>query len=130
MNELQKLKEKVKNLKVLFVDDEKKIRECTGVFLRKFFDKVIICNDGLEGYEMFSKTKDFDIIITDVLMPKMDGVRMIKLIKEIDENIFTVFITASKSMINIENGLSDFSLQKPISFDDVVLIMKKLVDLK
>ena len=130
MNELQKLREKVRNLKVLFVDDEKGIRESTGLFLRKFFDDVVICNDGDEGYKSFLQRKDFDIIVTDILMPKMDGVEMVKKIKERNREIFTVFITASSSMLNIEKDLSDISLQKPISFDDIIMIMKKVLDLK
>ena len=130
MNELQKLREKVRNLKVLFVDDEKEIREGTGVFLRKFFDEVVICNNGDVGYEAFLQTKDFDIIITDILMPKMDGVKMVKKIKEIDKDIFIVFITASRSNLDSEKELSNISLKKPISFDDIVMIMQKVEDLK
>ena len=130
MNEIEELRDKVKHLKVLFVDDEKEIREGTGLFLRKFFNDVIICNDGDEALEMFSKIGDFDIVITDILMPKMNGVEMAKKIKEINKDIFLVFITASRSLLVTEKELSDISLKKPISFDDIVMIMKKVVDLK
>lgn len=128
MNEIEILREKVKNLKVLFVDDEKEIRDGTGLFLRKFFDDVVIRSDGDEGLEEFKKTKDFDIVITDILMPKMDGFTMIKHIKVINKDIFTVFITASRSMLHAEKELSDLILEKPISFKDMIMIMKKLVD--
>mgnify|MGYP000082297611 CR=1 FL=1 len=130
MNEIEKLKEQVRGLKVLFVDDEQGMREGIGIFLRKFFDDVVICSDGIEGLETFSKEKDFDIVISDVLMPKMDGVTMVKKIKEINKDIFTVFITASRSMLNEEKELSNLSLKKPISFEDIVMIMNKVVDLK
>jgi len=125
MNEIEQLKEKVRNLKVLFVDDEKDIRDGTGTFLRKFFDNVVICSDGAEGLETYSKTKDFDIIITDMMMPKMDGATMAQKIKDINSNIFIVFITASRKVEHYESGLCDISLQKPISFEDIILIMKK-----
>jgi CheY-like chemotaxis protein len=128
MNEVEILREKVKNLKVSFVDDEKEIREGTGLFLKKFFDDVVIRSDGDEGLEEFKKTEDFDIIITDILMPRMDGFTMIKHIKEINKDIFTVFITASRSMLNVQKELSDLTLEKPISFKDMMMIMKKLVD--
>ena len=130
MNDIEKLKEKVRNLKVLFVDDEKEIREGTGLFLRKFFDDVFIGSDGEEGLDIFTKTKDFDIVITDILMPKMDGFIMMKKIKEINKDIFTVFITASKSMLNIEKDSGDISLEKPITFEDMIMIMQKLVEKK
>ena len=130
MNEISELKEKVRNLKVLFVDDEKGIRDGTGLFLRKFFDDVVIRSNGEEGLEEFTKSKDFDIVITDILMPKMNGVEMAKKIKEINKDVFTVFITASRSVLDAEKELSDVSLKKPISFDDIVMIMQKVKDLK
>ena len=130
MNEIKELRDKVKDLKVLFVEDEKRIREGTGLFLRKFFNNVIICNDGEEGLEMFSKVGDFDIIITDILMPKMNGAEMAKKIKEKNKDIFIVFITASRSLVHDEEELGDMFLKKPISFDDIVMTMKKVVNIK
>ncbi|WP_455755492.1 response regulator [Sulfurimonas sp.] len=126
MNEIEQLKEKVRNLKVLFVDDEEDIREATGTFLRKFFDNVVICSNGEEGLEIYSKTKDFDIVITDMMMPKMNGAVMARKIKDIDKNMFIVFITALRNIELYEDGLCNISLQKPISFEDIILIMKEL----
>ena len=128
MNDIRKLKEKVRNLKVLFVDDEKEIREVTGLFLRKFFDNVIVASNGEEGLDTFTKTKDFDIVITDILMPKMDGFIMMKKIKELNKDIFTVFITASRSMLSVENEHGNISLEKPISFEDMIMIMNKVAE--
>ncbi len=130
MKKVEELREKVRGKKVLFVDDEKEIRDGTGIFLRKFFDDVVICADGSEGLEVFMQEKDFDIVITDILMPKMDGIEMVKEIKKIDADVFIVIITASRSIFNIEKGLSDVSLKKPISFDDILLVIQKIVDLK
>lgn len=130
MNEIEELKEKVRSLKVLFVDDEKEIRDGSGVFLRKFFDNVVVCSDGEKALEVFSKAKDFDIVITDIIMPKMDGVELIKEVNKIDADVFTVFITASRSVLDNEKELCNTYLRKPISFDDIVLIMQKVADLK
>ncbi len=130
MKKVEELREKVRGKKVLFVDDEKEIRDGTGIFLRKFFDDVVICADGSEGLEVFMQEKDFDIVITDILMPKMDGIEMLKEIKKINANIFIVVITASRSILNIGKELSDVSLKKPISFDDILLVMQKIVDLR
>lgn len=130
MNNIEALRENVKDLKVLFVDDEKDIRSGTGLFLRKFFNNVVVCSDGEEGLNTFLKDKDFDLVITDIMMPKMDGVTMVKKIKEIDKDIFTVFITASRLLIDVEKDLSNFTLKKPISFEDIVMIMQEVVTLK
>ena len=125
MSEIKNLKEKLENLKVLFVDDEQQIREGTGLFLNKFFDNVTICKDGEEGLEAFKNNNGFDIIITDIQMPKMDGITMIKKIKEINPDVFVIFITATRGNQNLDKSLSDLYITKPISYDDIKLIMQK-----
>lgn len=130
MSDLQQLREKVKHLKILFVDDEKAIRGGTGVFLRKFFDTVVVSCDGLEGLEVFKKHGDFDVLITDIMMPKMDGLAMTKEIKKIDPDIFVIFLTASRSIDDVQSSLSDLTLQKPFSFDDVTIVMNRLGEMK
>ncbi|MFT7003705.1 MAG: CheY-like chemotaxis protein [Sulfurimonas sp.] len=130
MNEIEKLEENVRDLKVLFVDDEEAIREGTTTILKKFFDDVVVCTDGVDGLEEFLKAKDFDIVITDIMMPKMDGISMVKKIKEINNDIFTIFITASRSGLANHQELSDVLLKKPISFEDIIMIMKKVENLK
>ena len=123
MSAIKELKQKVKNLKVLFVDDEEVIRDATGVFLHKFFDDVTVCSDGEEGFEKFNKSQDFDIVITDILMPKMDGTEMMRKIKKIKPEVFTVFVTASKGE-NLIDDANDLYLQKPISFEEITTIME------
>ena len=85
MSDIQVLKEKVRALKVLFVDDEYDVRKGTGMFLKKFFDDVVVCENGKKGLEEFLAAKDFDVVITDILMPIMDGVEMSKKMREIDD---------------------------------------------
>jgi CheY-like chemotaxis protein len=130
MNEIEKLKENVRDLKVLFVDDEEAIREGTSSILKKFFDDIVVCSDGVEGLAEFLKAKDFDIVITDIMMPKMNGISMVKKIKEINNDIFTIFITASRSSLADYQELSDIFLKKPISFEDIIMIIKKVEILK
>lgn len=126
MNEIQKLKEKIRNLKVIFVDDEEDIRVGTGAFLEKFFDDVVICSTPAELLARFEKKDKFDIVITDIMMPLMNGIEMTKEIKKIDPDIFIIFLTASREVDGFENSLSDITLQKPISFEDMKYIMQQL----
>ncbi len=128
MSDIVKLKEKIKNLKVLFVDDEEQIRAVTGKFLEKFFDNVTICKNGEEGLDAFKKDK-FDIVIADIQMPKMDGVTMIKKIKEISADNFIIFITASRGKHDLEEDLYDLYITKPISYTDIKMIMEKASEL-
>ncbi len=130
MNDIKALREQVKDLKVLFVDDEEAVREGTGTFLKKFFDNVVVCSDGQEGLNAFSQTKDFDVIITDILMPVMDGVEMSKEIRKIDPNAYIIFLTASRTVGGLKKGLSNITLQKPLSFEDMIRVMNMLGDVK
>ncbi len=130
MNDIQVLKEKVKDLKVLFVDDEKDVRHGTGMFLRKFFDNVVVCENGQEGLAAFIQEEDFDVVITDIMMPVMDGVKMTKEIKKIDSDAFIIFLTASRGVSDLDKDLSDMTLQKPLSFDEMVSVMQRLQDIK
>lgn len=130
MEDIKQLKEKVKNLKLLFVDDEKEFRESTSLFLHKFFDNVVICVDGEDALNKFMQSKDFDILITDIMMPKMDGVTLVEKVKELKPDIFTVIVSASRGRYKIDESLYDIILQKPISFDDITMIMQKAVDSK
>ncbi len=83
MNDIRELKEKIRDLKLLFVDDEKDVREGTGTFLKKFFDDVTVCSDGDEALNIFKQSGDFEVVISDILMPKMDGITMVKEIKNL-----------------------------------------------
>ena len=130
MDEIKGLREKVKDLKLLFVDDDKNVWEGTGVFFKKFFDDVTICSDGDQALETFKQEKDFDLVVTDVLMPNMDGVTMAKEIKKIDSDIFIIFLTASRGIEDIDENLSEITLQKPLSFEDMIIVMKQLSELK
>ena len=125
MNNIKTLKTNIEHLRILFVDDEEQIREMTGSFLEKFFKDVVVCANGKEGLEAFRNDNNFDIVIADIMMPEMDGITMVKEIKKIKPNIFTIFITASRGKAECEDNLYDLYITKPISYDDMKLIMTK-----
>jgi len=125
--EVSLLKNKVKHLKVLYTEDEYKMREITGDFLHKFFTLVDTAIDGQNGLEKFKNTK-YDIVITDILMPNMDGVEMLKKMKEIDNKIFTIVLTASAPQEVDVKELSNLYYRKPITYQNMISIMEKLVE--
>ena len=63
-------------------------------------------------------------------MPKMDGIEMVQEMKKIDSDIFVIFLTASRRVENIDNKLSNLTLQKPLSFENIKFVMQKLGDMK
>ena len=126
-SEIKILKEKVKNLKVIYVEDEDDMRMGTEIFLNKFFTKIEVAVDGKDGLEKF-KNRDFDIVFTDILMPKMNGLEMISKIKELNSEIFIVTLTASEVKKEEIEATADLYFRKPISYDNMFTIMNEIVN--
>lgn len=126
IEDIKELKEMVKELKVLYVEDEEEMRMGSELFLKKFFNFVETAKDGQDGFEKF-QTNRHDIIFTDIMMPKMDGEEMIEKIKEIDENIFCVTLTASEVRLKDIKEICDLYYRKPISYDNMNTVLQEIV---
>lgn len=73
----------LKNITILYAEDEKSLRDITLNILKGFTNKQFVAENGLEGLELFKKhEEEIDLIITDVNMPQMNGLDMIKEIKK------------------------------------------------
>ena len=83
----------------MYVEDDDSIRGSLSGILKKIFGEVIICNDGNDGINQFKyytqerKTK-IDTIISDINMPNLNGIEMIKEIREHDDEVPVIFTTA------------------------------------
>ena len=113
--------------KVLLVDDEKDIVEFLGYNLEQEGYQVLTAHDGLEA---MSKMKENpDIVILDVMMPKMDGYETCAKIKATEgfESIPVIFLTAKSSEIDEVHGLNigaDDFIQKPVSTKKIIARIK------
>ncbi|MCV6608173.1 MAG: response regulator, partial [Campylobacterales bacterium] len=85
--------EKDYQTKVLYVEDDPDIRENIEKLLKRRYEKVEVCVDGLEGLERFKEFQP-NIIITDVLMPRMSGLSMSEEIRKIDNEVPIIVTTA------------------------------------
>ena len=83
----------LKTLTVLYVEDDLDTREQFSDFLRRPVGTLISAANGLEGLEAFKKHRP-DIVVTDVLMPQMDGLTMASEIRGIDSSVPIIVITA------------------------------------
>lgn len=104
------------NIKILFVEDDETNSKLLADVLGKKFECVTIARDGQEGLEKF-KLDDFDIVLSDIEMPKMNGIEMIKEIKKINPNIFTILLTAyteTSYFIEAIHAKVDRFLTKPL----------------
>lgn len=113
--------------KILLVDDEKDIIEFLQYNLTNEGFKVISANNGFEAIEKLNQKPD--LIILDVMMPKMDGYETCSRIRSLDEfkNIPIIFLTAKSSELDEVHGLNlgaDDFIQKPISTKKLVARVK------
>lgn len=71
----------LKNLKILYIDDEDLIRENAVEYLNFYCDNVYQADNGINGFETYEKFQP-DIIISDIKMPKLNGIDMVKKIRQ------------------------------------------------
>lgn len=104
-------------LKVLVVDDEDRMRKLVKDFLTRKQYKVIEAADGEEAIDLFVEHNDFDLIILDVMMPKMDGWEVCREIRKFSK-VPIIMLTAkgeeSDELLGFELGVDEY-ISKPFS---------------
>ena len=93
VNDIAKIKELTKGLVILYVEDEEDIRHQMVGLLRILFKEVYVAGDGFEGLSLFQK-RYYDLIITDIQMPNMNGLDMVQNIRLMHPNIPIIITTA------------------------------------
>jgi len=120
----------LKDLKILYIDDEPLIREDAVEYLSFYCDNVYEACNGEDGLEKYKELKP-DIIITDIKMPKLNGLDMIKQIRKKDKTtkiiVATAHLETSYLMDAIELGLVKY-LIKPIMEDTLLHVLEKCTD--
>lgn len=115
----------LKNITLLYVEDDNAIREQTKTIFEKLFKKIFSASDGKEGLETYSKFQDeIDIVITDVNMPRMNGLEMIEAINELNNSLPIIVTTAhtdSEFLIKAINLNVDKYVTKPIQIKNLTL---------
>ena len=121
MNDLKKLQELSKNLTVLYVEDNKALRDNVQRLLRKFFYGVSVAKDGEEGLIKFKKYLQA-IVITDIKMPKMDGLTLAKKIQKISPKTKVIVMSAFDDkeylLHMLDSGIFKF-LKKPVNLNSL-----------
>jgi signal transduction histidine kinase len=119
--------------RVLVVDDERDIRE----FLLKALTRIAgfhveLAENGQEALKKMEKEK-FDLVLTDLKMPEVDGLHLITEISRSKPEVLTVLMTGHGSIDSaieaMKNGASDY-LTKPLNLDETILRLKKVLEEK
>lgn len=119
----------LKNITILYAEDEKDLREVTHQILKGFTKKQYVAQNGQEGLELFKKYEnEIDLIITDVNMPILNGLDMVKEIKKINLNIPIIVATAFSNkeylLEAIDIGVDKYVL-KPIDIAKLLQVMSQ-----
>ncbi len=119
-------------LKLLYVEDNEDAREATVLILEEFFDNIIIAVDGEDGFKKFQEN-EIDLILTDLNMPKLNGLDMLRKIKEIDADVPSLILSAYNESEYIQEGAkvgaNDYVL-KPLNIDKFIVVLQKIINEK
>ena len=117
---------------ILIVEDEETQRSLLAGLLRKEGYFVEEAGDGARAIELF-RIKTIDLVLLDFKLPDMDGLTILKSVKEINPEVEIIMITAFGSIENavnaLKSGASEY-LTKPIDLDDLLFKIKKIEDKK
>ncbi len=111
--------------KILIVEDDSSIAELERDYLEVAGFEVSICSDGVEGLRTI-QNQEFDLIILDIMLPGLDGLEILKTMKE-DKDIPVLLVSAKKEEIDKIKGLSlgaDDYITKPFSPGELVARVK------
>ena len=115
--------------KILFVEDEEDLTLIVTDTLRGQGYEVITAMDGIAGLEKF-KSEGADIVVADVMMPKMDGFSMAKEIRKLSSTVPLLFLTAKSTVDDVEAGFeigaNDY-LKKPFELRELIVRIKALL---
>ncbi|QKF73432.1 two-component system response regulator [Aliarcobacter faecis] len=117
----------MKNLKILIVEDEQKLANLIRRSIKELFFKVVIAKDGLEALKKFNSFKP-DIIISDILMPNLNGLEMSKEIrKQNNTPIIILSAHSQKEMLfqAIDIGINKYFI-KPFDIESFIDYLKEL----
>ena len=116
--------------KILVVDDEQSLRDVLSIMLKRAGYAVTSAMDGEEAIELLNR-EIFDLVITDLRMPKINGMEVLKAVKSVSPEtvvlIITAFATADSAVEAMKQGAYDY-LTKPFQVDEVQLIIRNALE--
>ena len=115
-------------INILIVDDNEKIRKLIEIYLKREGFQVFHAEDGEAALEVLDAMK-IDLIIVDVMMPKMDGYELVKELRDANYSLPILMVTAKDTYPDKKKGFDlgvDDYMTKPIDMDELILRVNAL----
>ena len=116
--------------KILVVDDEKSMREFLEIFLRKEGYEVALASNGEEAMAR-AAAEDFELIITDLKMPRVSGIDVLERVKDTSPHtmviVMTAYSTAETAIEAMKKGAYDY-IPKPFKVDEIRVVIEKALE--
>lgn len=106
---------------ILVVDDDDTLLKFFKIHLNKFFSRVIVVKNAQEAIETL-RDKEIDLVISDIKMPRMDGIQLMKKVKNHDPSIPVFLISGAmldEDQLAAVDTKADGYLKKPFSIDEL-----------
>ncbi len=114
--------------RILVVEDDRNLQQLMKAFLEKASYEVNCASDGVHALDMLEQ-KQYDLVVTDLMMPEMDGYELSKQIKK-HTQIPIIMVTAKEELVDKKMGFSvgaDDYMVKPIEFEELLLRISALL---
>lgn len=120
-------------VKVLLIEDNLSLASIIKIMMEGEGIEIDHCDDGLRGVKLFEKNPDYDLVITDIKLPSLNGYEVFENIKKINEEVPVIIITAFGNIPDavkaIKAGAFDY-IAKPFDNDEFLLTVKKAIDFR
>ena len=110
-------------IKILIVEDDRELNSTLCKYLNMNGYEAAGCTDAQSAYDEMYGSR-FDLIISDIMMPKIDGFEFAESVRDIDKDIPIIFMTAKDDIASKQRGYKlgiDDYLVKPVDFDELLL---------
>lgn len=120
--------------KLVLVDDDRSLREMLEIILKKEGYEIITFESAVPALEWIVKeVNDIDVIVSDIIMPQIDGITFLEKVKEINKEVPVIMITANTrvdyAIEALKRGAYDY-ITKPFNNDELKIIIKNAVERK
>lgn len=123
------LSKKIEEMNLLYVEDDEDTLQASAIILEDYIKNLFLARNGEEALEIFEK-HPIDIVITDIMMPKLNGIEMIKVIRQKSLTIPIIITTAhteAQYLLDAINLQVDGYILKPVVIKDLFALLEKVI---